>query len=160
MFNNAEAVLYTVDASAYDMVLREDDTVNRMQEALMVWKSIFNSKRFATTKLVLIFTKNDIFERKLITSPMQNYFLDYHGGSDAGAAREYLKNRFLSYDELEGKDIKVYFANLLVETDIGPDAMSLATQGFRNSPDVLKTFASLKKMDPKPYQPPYHPPYR
>ncbi len=96
-FENVTTILFLVAISEYDQLLFEDETVNRMQEALTLFDSICNSRWFTKTSIILFLNKIDRFKEKLPVSPMKNYFPDYEGGQDYGAACDYILNRFVSY---------------------------------------------------------------
>lgn len=95
-FENVTTILFLVAISEYDQLLFEDETVNRMQEALTLFDSICNSRWFTKTSIILFLNKIDRFKEKLPVSPMKNYFPDYEGGQDYGAACDYILNRFVS----------------------------------------------------------------
>jgi len=78
-FENVTTILFLVAISEYDQLLFEDETVNRMQEALTLFDSICNSRWFVKTSIILFLNKIDRFKEKLPVSPMQNYFPDYEG---------------------------------------------------------------------------------
>ena len=82
-FENVTTILFLVAISEYDQLLFEDETVNRMQEALTLFDSICNSRWFIKTSIILFLNKIDRFKEKLPVSPMQNYFPDYEGKSQA-----------------------------------------------------------------------------
>lgn len=78
-FENVTTILFLVAISEYDQLLFEDETVNRMQEALTLFDSICNSRWFIHTSIILFLNKIDRFRDKLPISPMKNYFPDYEG---------------------------------------------------------------------------------
>jgi len=78
-FENVTAIIFLVAISAYDQVLVEDETVNRMQEALTLFDSICNSKWFVKTSVILFLNKIDIFKEKLETSALSKYFPEFDG---------------------------------------------------------------------------------
>lgn len=78
-FENVTTILFLVAISEYDQLLFEDETVNRMQEALTLFDSICNSRWFIKTSIILFLNKIDRFREKLPISPMKNYFSDYEG---------------------------------------------------------------------------------
>src|SRR2546423_2739442 len=86
-FENVTTILFLVAISEYDQLLFEDETVNRMQEALTLFDSICNSRWFIKTSIILFLNKIDRFKEKLPVSPMQNYFPDYEGTKPYIAAR-------------------------------------------------------------------------
>ncbi|EPS43204.1 hypothetical protein H072_2805 [Dactylellina haptotyla CBS 200.50] len=108
-FENVTTILFLVAISEYDQLLFEDETVNRMQEALTLFDSICNSRWFIKTSIILFLNKIDRFKLKLPISPMQNYFPDYEGGDDYAAACDYILNRFVSLNQSETKQIYTHF---------------------------------------------------
>jgi guanine nucleotide-binding protein subunit alpha len=108
-FENVTTILFLVAISEYDQLLFEDETVNRMQEALTLFDSICNSRWFIKTSIILFLNKIDRFKEKLPVSPMKNYFPDYEGGEDYGQACDYILNRFVSLNQHETKQIYTHF---------------------------------------------------
>jgi len=108
-FENVTTILFLVAISEYDQLLFEDETVNRMQEALTLFDSICNSRWFIKTSIILFLNKIDRFKEKLPASPMKNYFPDYEGGDDYAMACDYILNRFVSLNQHETKQIYTHF---------------------------------------------------
>ncbi len=108
-FENVTTILFLVAISEYDQLLFEDETVNRMQEALTLFDSICNSRWFIKTSIILFLNKIDRFKEKLPVSPMKNYFPDYEGGDDYALACDYILNRFVSLNQHETKQIYTHF---------------------------------------------------
>jgi guanine nucleotide-binding protein G(i) subunit alpha len=98
-FENVTALVFLVSLSEYDQMLYEDESVNRMQEALTLFDSICNSRWFVKTSIILFLNKIDLFAEKLPRSPLGDYFPDYAGGDDYDAACNYLLNRFVSLNQ-------------------------------------------------------------
>lgn len=98
-FENVTALVFLVSLSEYDQMLYEDESVNRMQEALTLFDSICNSRWFVKTSIILFLNKIDLFAEKLPRSPLGDYFPDYHGGDNYDAACEYLLHRFVSLNQ-------------------------------------------------------------
>jgi guanine nucleotide-binding protein subunit alpha len=86
---------------------------NRLHESLTLFESIVNSQWFSQTALLLFLNKTDVFQEKLITSPLEKYFPDFkgfgrivilcfflirfcnEGGQDYSAASDYILRLFL-----------------------------------------------------------------
>ncbi|THG95983.1 hypothetical protein EW026_g5762 [Hermanssonia centrifuga] len=98
-FENVTALVFLVSLSEYDQMLYEDESVNRMQEALTLFDSICNSRWFVKTSIILFLNKIDLFAEKLPRSPLGDYFPDYQGGDNYDAACSYLLNRFVSLNQ-------------------------------------------------------------
>lgn len=56
-FENVTAILFLVAISEYDQMLYEDEAINRMQEALVLFDSICNSRWFVRTSIILFLNK-------------------------------------------------------------------------------------------------------
>ncbi|KTW29418.1 guanine nucleotide-binding protein subunit alpha [Pneumocystis carinii B80] len=108
-FENVTTIIFLVAISEYDQLLLEDETVNRMHEALTLFDSICNSRWFIKTSIILFLNKIDIFREKLSVSPMKNYFSDYTGGDDYNAACDYILNKFTSLNQSNTKQIYTHF---------------------------------------------------
>jgi guanine nucleotide-binding protein subunit alpha len=78
-FEDVTAIIFMVAISEYDQVLFEDETVNRISESLMLFKSVCEMDWFSKTSIILFMNKTDLFEKKLKSSPLINYFPKYRG---------------------------------------------------------------------------------
>ncbi|KAJ7891088.1 heterotrimeric G protein alpha subunit B [Mycena leptocephala] len=67
---------------------------NRLQESLVLFDSICNSRWFVKTDMILFLTNGDMFAEKLQRNPLADYFPDYTGGDNYDAAYDYLFQRF------------------------------------------------------------------
>lgn len=146
-FENVTTILFLVAISEYDQLLFEDETVNRMQEALTLFDSICNSRWFIKTSIILFLNKIDRFKEKLPVSPMKNYFPDYEGGDDYAAACDYILNRFVSLNQHETKQIYTHFTCATDTTQIR--FVMAAVNGMSNplsgmAPDLPRTKTDFK----------------
>lgn len=64
-FDDVDAIIFLAPISAFDQVLTEDKTVNRLEDSVLLWKSVCSNKLLANVDLVLFLNKCDILERKL-----------------------------------------------------------------------------------------------
>jgi len=75
-FENVTALVFLVSLSEYDQMLYEDESVNRMQEALTLFDSICNSRWFVKTSIILFLNrstcllKNCLIPQWASTSPI------------------------------------------------------------------------------------------
>jgi len=126
-FDDVTAVIFVASLSEYDQVLYEDNTVNRMEEAVTLFSDIANSRWFKSTAMILFLNKRDLFAQKIRRSDIRNdgsdgaapRFLDYTGGTcrcppekgencECGAqeaAKTYILNLFKSKYTEPGKEI-------------------------------------------------------
>lgn len=69
-FENVTAVLFVAAISEYDQRLYEDETKNRMDEALELFKQINTSQWFRNTSFIVFLNKKDLFAEKIKTVPL------------------------------------------------------------------------------------------
>jgi len=72
-FENVTAVLFVAALSEYDQKLFEDESTNRLDEAITLFYEICNSKWFRKTSMILFLNKRDLFETKLQKKPLSDY---------------------------------------------------------------------------------------
>lgn len=78
-FEGVNAIIFCVALSGYDLVLAEDEEMNRMIESMKLFDSICNSKWFVETSIILFLNKKDLFEEKIVRSPLTICFPEYTG---------------------------------------------------------------------------------
>ncbi|KAJ7452662.1 heterotrimeric G protein alpha subunit 4 [Mycena latifolia] len=94
-FQDVTSILFLVSLSGYDQCLVEDRDANQMQDAMTIWDSICHSQWFKQTSIILFLNKNDLFEQKIKTSDIRNFFPDFDGeAGSALAGRDYFRKRF------------------------------------------------------------------
>jgi len=109
------ALVFLVALSEYDQMLYEDESVNRMQEALTLFDSICNSRWFVKTSIILFLNKIDLFADKIQHSPLVDFFPEYTGGDDYDAACDYLLHRFVTLNQ--AATTKQIYAHYTCATD-------------------------------------------
>ncbi|KAI9257773.1 putative Gpa2-guanine nucleotide-binding protein alpha-2 subunit [Helicostylum pulchrum] len=111
-FDNVTSILFVVAISGYDQCLAEDRDSNQMHEALMLFDTTCNSHWFEKTSMILLLNKIDIFKKKIVYSPIQDYFPDYKGHVESyDAAKEYFKRRFQRLNHKPDKRVYVHFTD-------------------------------------------------
>jgi len=83
IFDGCTAVIFVAALSEYDQKLAEAKRMNRMVEALGLFKSIANHHAFTRAPILLFLNKKDLFLEKLMVSKIedQTEFSDYCGNS-------------------------------------------------------------------------------
>jgi len=113
-FENVTAVLFVAAISEYDQVLYEDETTNRMTEALNLFEEICNSRWFHETSMILFLNKRDLFGEKIVRVPLTVCFPEYDGKNSYEEASEYLKNLFESKNH---NNDKIIYTHITCATD-------------------------------------------
>lgn len=99
-FQDITCACFVLAVSEYDQMLFEDERVNRMYEAIMLFDSLVNSKWFAETPFILFLNKVDLLAEKVRNSPVRKYFPDYDGKSnDVEDTLKYFEKLFLSLNK-------------------------------------------------------------
>ncbi|CAD6576463.1 MAG: Guanine nucleotide-binding protein alpha-2 subunit [Tremellales sp. Tagirdzhanova-0007] len=93
-FEAVTSIIFCVALSEYDQVLLEENGQNRMQESLVLFESVINSRWFLRTSVILFLNKIDVFKQKLPKVPLVTYFPEYTGGADINKAAKYILWRF------------------------------------------------------------------
>jgi len=104
-FEDVTAVIFCVAMSEYDLKLYEDDSTNRMQESLKLFKEVCQNKWFIDASIILFLNKKDLFEDKLKRVDLSVCFPEYSGGSDLAKASAYIEEQFRAQNQNAGKQI-------------------------------------------------------
>jgi len=80
-FDQVTAVIFVAAISEYNQVLYEDNAMNRISEALLLFEEIANSKWFKQTSIILFLNKRDLFAEKICEVPFrgEGRFDDFKG---------------------------------------------------------------------------------
>lgn len=110
-FDNVDAVVFVAALSEFDQVLFEDETQNRLDEALDLFAQIVNSKWFKESSLILFLNKKDLFEKKLQEKNFADYVNKnekrepYTGPNEMQPCAEFQKKLFLARNKNADKSI-------------------------------------------------------
>ncbi|KNC95933.1 uncharacterized protein SPPG_08686 [Spizellomyces punctatus DAOM BR117] len=107
--DQVHAILFITSLAAYDQMLVEDRTVNRMLDALVLFETITNNPLLKKVSIMLFLNKMDLFERKLKYSPVKKFFPDYEGSNDLKSAGRYFKTKFHAQNKTPEKKIYTHF---------------------------------------------------
>lgn len=105
-FDDAKAVIFVAALSEYDQVLSEDNTTNRMQESLQLFKQVCNSRFFIETNVILFLNKKDLFMEKIGKGrSLKIAFPEYNGPETYAACSKYIEEKFFMANEVPNKSI-------------------------------------------------------
>lgn len=94
------------------------ESQNQMQEALMLFETIANSKWFERSALILFLNKMDLFRNKIDAGvPIAKYFPDYTGPADAEVAKVFFAEKFRRLVDAPGKEPYIHYTNA-TDTDL------------------------------------------
>jgi len=107
-FQDVTAVIFCVAMNEYDLTLAEDDSVNRMQESMMLFEEICNCQWFNDTAIILFLNKSDLFNEKIARIDLKVCFPEYTGGCDTKAGTSFMKEKFTGLNRNKNKSIYVH----------------------------------------------------
>ncbi|XP_072306204.1 guanine nucleotide-binding protein G(i) subunit alpha [Eucyclogobius newberryi] len=114
-FEGVTAIIFCVALSDYDLVLAEDEEMNRMHESMKLFDSICNNKWFTLTSIILFLNKKDLFEEKITRSPLTICYPEYTDGHSYEEAAAYIQCQF--EDLNKRKDTKEIYTHFTCATD-------------------------------------------
>jgi GTPase SAR1 family protein len=104
-FESVTAVLFVAAISEYDQTCFEDETTNRMTEALTLFDEIANSRWFQKTSIILFLNKKDLFREKILRVPLNVAFPDYQGKNEPDEAIRYITTQFEAQSKNPAKTV-------------------------------------------------------
>ncbi|KAH9941235.1 G-alpha-domain-containing protein [Epithele typhae] len=78
-FDDMNAILFLAPLSGFDQVLTEDPSVNRLEDSVLLWKSICSNPLLGKTTIILFLNKIDIFQAKLESGVSFSQFIISYG---------------------------------------------------------------------------------
>ena len=116
-----DVIIFSVDISAYDLQMFEDDNINVMQEDLQLFESICKSRQLRKTVVLLSLNKVDSLQRKLAIRPFDDYFEDFDSDRlNLEDVMAYIETRFLDVNIYKPKDmIQVCFTEMVDDKNLG-----------------------------------------
>jgi len=109
-FEKVTAVLFVGVLSEYDMVLYEDEKMNRMEETLSLFDEICNSRWFRETDMILFLNKRDLFQEKIKRVPLNvcPVFKEYTGENSYDVGCRLIEDTFHAKNKNSDKKIYVH----------------------------------------------------
>lgn len=116
-FEDVSAIIFIISLADYDLNVREETGVNRMDDALDAFEQTIEF--FPDIDVVVLFNKEDLYLDKIKTGiPIVNTFPDFEGSRfDPKAGFEYFKNKFM---EVSNRPMEVF-----ASTAINPKNITL-----------------------------------
>jgi GTPase SAR1 family protein len=108
-FQDVTAVLFCVAMNEYDMLMEADNSTNRLQDSLQVFKDIAESPYLNKTPIIIFLNKKDLFAKKACSVNLDCCFPLYSGGLDYDNAAGYIWNKFVSVGSDREEPIIAHF---------------------------------------------------
>jgi GTPase SAR1 family protein len=78
-FDLVHGIVFVTDIASFDQTLMEDPTVNRITDALELFKTIVNAPLLLHVSMILLLNKTDLLKKKLLTVSFKTYFPEFTG---------------------------------------------------------------------------------
>ena len=96
-FEYVTSVIFLVAMSEYDQKLLENNTENRLEESIALFKTLMDSQYFSNSSIILFLNKKDLLEQKIKTSHLIDHFPSFDGPKrDIMAAQEFIRDIFVA----------------------------------------------------------------
>lgn len=114
-FNDVTAIIFVVASSSYNMNLREDNSQNRLEEAVQLFQTIWNNRWLKTISVILFLNKQDLLKDKIEQgkSKLEDYFPDFadyvcqeesnEESSDVTKAKFFIRDQFIRISTATGE---------------------------------------------------------
>ncbi|KAI0673991.1 G-alpha-domain-containing protein [Trametes maxima] len=118
-FDDVNAIIFLAPISAFDQVLAEDPSVNRLEDSFILWKSVIENKLLAHVNIVLFLNKCDLLKKKLEGGVrLVHHMPSYNRPNDYKTVRQYFCNRFSAmHQSLTPNKDRELFIHLTSVTD-------------------------------------------
>ncbi|KAJ7292708.1 guanine nucleotide binding protein, alpha subunit [Mycena rebaudengoi] len=112
--DDLDAIIFLAPISAFDQVLAEEPTVNRLADSYQIWTSIVSNKLLQNTNMILFLNKVDIMHAKLASGIRLSDFVDSYGRrpNDFDSASRYLKKQFNSILKQNSPVPRIFYCHL------------------------------------------------
>ncbi|KAJ7157203.1 guanine nucleotide binding protein, alpha subunit [Mycena filopes] len=127
-FEDMDAIIFLAPISAFDQVLAEEPTVNRLADSYKLWTSIVSNKLLQSTNMILFLNKVDIMHAKLASGIRLSDFVDSYGRrpNDFDSASRYLKKQFSAILKQNSPVSRIFYCHLTNAIDIKSTKFVLA----------------------------------
>ncbi|KAI0370109.1 G-alpha-domain-containing protein [Pilatotrama ljubarskyi] len=94
-FDDVNAIIFLIPISAFDQVLAEDPSVNRLEDSFILWKQVVENKLLAHVNIVLFLNKVDLLKKKLESGVrLVHHMPSYNQPNDYKSVSQYFRYRF------------------------------------------------------------------
>jgi len=126
-FDNVNVIIFLSPVSVFDQRLEEDSAVNRLEDSIILWKSICSAKLLVKTQLILFLNKCDLLKRKLKRGIQVNRYLPSYGDkpNEIIAVIKYLREKFKDIQRQYSPQPRSTYIFATTVTDTGATLITL-----------------------------------
>ncbi|KAI5116845.1 hypothetical protein M0805_006077 [Coniferiporia weirii] len=117
-FEDVNAIIFLAPISAFDQTLAEDQRVNRLEDSMLLWRSVVSNKLLADVNIVLFLNKCDLLKAKLEAGVSLVYHMVSYRDrpNDYESVSSYFKNKFralhLSHTPNRSRELFVHLTSV------------------------------------------------
>lgn len=95
-FDNVDAIIFLAPISAFDQVLAEDPRMNRLEDSMLLWRTVVSNKLLADVNIILFLNKCDLLRKKLESGVKLRRHLSHYGDrpNDYESVYGFFKHKF------------------------------------------------------------------
>jgi len=95
-FDSVNAILFLAPISGFDQALAEDRSVNRLEDSVLLWKSVTSNKLLANVELVLFLNIGDLLDAKPRSGIRLSKYVRSFGdrSNDLDTVTKYFRGKF------------------------------------------------------------------
>ncbi|EIN14248.1 G-alpha-domain-containing protein [Punctularia strigosozonata HHB-11173 SS5] len=95
-FTDVNAIIFLAPISAFDQVLSEDPTVNRLEDSFLLWKAVVANKLMQNVNIILFLNKCDLLQKKLASGVKLSRYMSGYGNrpNDYESVARHFKQKF------------------------------------------------------------------
>ncbi|KZT10357.1 G-alpha-domain-containing protein [Laetiporus sulphureus 93-53] len=118
-FDDMNAILFLAPISCFDQMLEEDANVNRLEDSVLLWKSIVSNPLLKKTSIVLFLNKVDIFKAKLEAGIKLGKYIVSYGNrpNDFESTSNYLRRKFAQIHKERSPEQRQFYCHFTTVTD-------------------------------------------
>ncbi|KAL7284102.1 hypothetical protein ACG7TL_001382 [Trametes sanguinea] len=118
-FDDMNAILFLAPLSGFDQVLAEDESVNRLEDSVLLWKSICSNPLLGKTNLILFLNKIDIFRAKLEAGIQFGQYIISYGNrpNDYDNTSAYMRRKFGQIHREYSPQARTFYCHFTSVTD-------------------------------------------
>jgi len=112
-FDDMNAIIFLAPISCFDQTLAEDDSVNRLEDSVLLWKSVVQNPLLKHTNLVLFLNKCDILKVKLASGIKLADYIPSYGSrpNDFQSASQYLRKKFAGIQKEHSLEPRAFYCH-------------------------------------------------
>jgi len=117
-FDDVNAIIFLAPISAFDQVLAEDTRVNRMEDSLLLWKSVVSNPLLGSVNIILFLNKCDLLKAKLDSGVRLSHHLHAYRDrpNDYESVSKYFYNKFgavhQSYSSNKARELFIHLTSV------------------------------------------------